>query len=258
MSEDHVLLERQGPVARITLDRPEARNALTIAMYERLEAICHELAQAPDLRVVTLRGAGGKAFAAGTDIAHFQDFTSGEDGIAYEERIDRCIGAIARLPLPTLAIVDGYAVGGGLAIAAACDLRIATPDASFGIPVAQTLGNCLSAASHARLVAGFGVARTKRILLLSQMIGAEEALQAGFLVEIAAPEAIDARASTIVETLRTAAPITLAVTKEALERLAQANLPEIDDLVRRTYGSEDFREGVAAFMARRKPVWRGR
>ena len=258
MSEDHVRLERVGPVARITLNRPEARNALTIPMYERLEAICHELAEAPELRVVTLRGAGGKAFAAGTDIAHFQAFTHGEDGIAYEARIDRCIGAIARLPLPTLAIVEGYAVGGGLAIAAACDLRIATPDARFGVPIAKTLGNCLSASSLARLVAGFGVARTKRILLLSQMTGAEEALAAGFLVEIAEPDALDARAAAIVETLATAAPITLAVTKEALERLAQANLPEIADLVRRTYGSEDFREGVAAFMARRKPVWRGR
>jgi enoyl-CoA hydratase len=258
MSEDHIRLERDGPLARITLDRPEARNALTIPMYERLEAICHELAQTPDLRVVTLRGAGGKAFAAGTDIAHFQAFTSGADGIAYEERIDRCIGAIAGLPLPTLAIVEGYAVGGGLAIAAACDLRIATPDARFGVPIAKTLGNCLSASSHARLVAEFGVARTKRILLLSQMIGAEEALTAGFLVEVAAPEALEAKAAAIVESLATAAPITLAVTKEALERLAQVNLPDIDDLVRRTYGSEDFREGVAAFMARRKPVWRGR
>jgi enoyl-CoA hydratase len=258
MSDDHVLVERQGPVARITLNRPEARNALTIPMYERLRALCGELAAEPDLRVVTLRGAGGKAFAAGTDIAHFQSFTSGEDGIAYERLIDGCIDALAQLPVPTLAIVEGYAVGGGLAIVAACDLRIATPDARFGIPIAKTLGNCLSAASYARLVQGLGVARAKRILYLSQMIGAEEALSAGFVVEVADRDALDARAEAIVETLVEAAPITLAVTKEALDRLSRQSLPAIDDLVRRTYGSEDFREGVAAFLARSKPVWRGR
>jgi enoyl-CoA hydratase len=255
---DHILKKLDGGVLTVTLNRPEKYNALTFEMYDAIAEICSSVPSDGSLKVIVFGGAGGKAFAAGTDIAHFQAFTSGEDGIAYEERIDRCIGAIARLPLPTLAIVEGYAVGGGLAIAAACDLRIATPDARFGVPIAKTLGNCLSTSSLARLVAGFGVARTKRILLLSQMIGAEEALAAGFLVEIAEPDALDARAAAIVETLVTAAPITLAVTKEALERLAQANLPEIADLVRRTYGSEDFREGVAAFMARRKPVWRGR
>lgn len=258
MSDDHVLVERQGPVVRITLNRPEARNALTIPMYERLQALSGELAADPGIRVITLRGAGGKAFAAGTDIAHFQTFRSGEDGIAYERRIDACIDALARLPVPTVAIVEGYAVGGGLAIAAACDLRIATPDARFGIPIAKTLGNCLSAASCARLVQGLGVARTKRILFLSQMIGAEEALATGFVAEIAERDALDARAAAMVETLVEAAPITLAATKEALDRLAQQNLPAIDDLVRHTYGSEDFKEGVAAFLARRKPVWRGR
>lgn len=258
MSDDHVLFERQGTVARVTLNRPDARNALTIPMYERLRAICGELATDPELRVVVFRGAGGKAFAAGTDIAHFRSFASGEDGIAYERHIDECVGAIARLPVPTLAIVEGYAVGGGLAIAAACDLRIATPDARFGVPIAKTLGNCLSAAGYARLVAGFGIARTKRILFLSEMIGAQEASSAGFVVEIVEPEALDRRGEAIVETLASAAPITLAITKEALDRQARANLADIDDLVRRTYGSEDFREGVEAFLARRKPVWRGR
>jgi enoyl-CoA hydratase/carnithine racemase len=258
MSDDHVLVERQGDVARITLNRPEARNALTIPMYERLRELAGELATEPGLRVVVLRGAGGKAFAAGTDIAHFRSFSSGEDGIAYERRIDGCIEALASLPLPTLAVIEGYAVGGGLAIAAACDLRIATPDARFGIPIARTLGNCLSAAGYARLVQGFGVGRAKRMLFLSQMIEAEEALAAGFVVEIAARDALDARVDAVVQTLAEAAPVTLAVTKAALDRLARQKLPDIDDLVRKTYGSEDFADGVAAFLARRKPAWRGR
>ncbi len=258
MSGEHILLERQGPVARITLNRPEARNALTIPMYERLRTLADELAADPGLRAVTLRGAGGKAFAAGTDIAHFKTFTGGEDGIAYERRIDGCIDALARLPVPTLAVIEGYAVGGGLAIAAACDLRIATPDACFGIPIARTLGNCLSAAGYARLVEGFGAARARRMLYLSRMIEAREALAAGFLAEIAQRDRLDEQVDAIVETLAEAAPITLAVAKEALARLARQNLPAIDDLVFRTYGSEDFAEGVNAFLARRKPVWRGR
>lgn len=258
MSSQEILVERRSRVVRVTLNRPEARNALTIPMYERLRDLAQEVAAEPGLRAVVIRGAGGKAFAAGTDIAHFQSFTSGEDGIAYERHLDACVDAVARLPLPTLAVIEGYAVGGGLAIAAACDLRIATPDARFGVPIAKTLGNCLSAAGLARLVAGMGVARTRRILLLSQMIDAEEALEAGFLVEIAEPDSLDARVDAIVETLCDAAPVTVAVTKEALHRLATKDLPDIDDLVRRTYGSEDFKEGVEAFLARRKPVWKGR
>lgn len=257
MTSEHVLLERQGPIALVTLNRPEARNALTISMYERLRDHCQTVASEPEIRVLVLRGAGGKAFAAGTDIAHFQAFASGEDGIAYERHTDACLAAIAELPLPTLAVIEGYAVGGGLLIAAACDLRIATPNAQLGVPIAQTLGNCLSVACLTRLIEGFGAARVRRMLLLSQMIEAKEALASGFLAEIATPEALQSRIDAIAGKLASAAPLTLAATKESLERLRSRGLPAIDDLVRRTYGSDDFKEGVEAFLARRKPVWRG-
>ncbi|MGN6701972.1 MAG: enoyl-CoA hydratase-related protein, partial [Burkholderiaceae bacterium] len=174
MSNGQVHLSVDGGIASVVIDRPEARNAMTWAMYEQLAAICERLAPDPTIRVATFRGAGGEAFVAGTDIEQFRDFGGGEDGIAYERRIDAYIGGIERLPMPTVAIVEGWAIGGGLAITAACDFRIATPQSSFGVPIARTLGNCLSINNAARVVAGFGEGRAKRMLLLAETIGAEE------------------------------------------------------------------------------------
>jgi len=208
--------------------------------------------------VVRFRGAGGAAFVAGTDIAQFREFRSGDDGVAYEERIDACIALIESLPMPTVAVIEGWAVGGGLAIATACDIRIATPTARFGVPIAKTLGNCLSAANLARLVAAFGRPRVQRMLIGAEILGADEALACGYLAQQVEADGIDAAAKNLCEHLATLAPVTQAVTKEALRRLLLRDLPDVQDLIRRTYGSEDFREGVAAFSEKRKPVWRGR
>src|SRR5262245_52404116 len=193
MSDGDVRLTREGPVAKIVFDRPDARNAMTWRMYEQMAEICAGLSKDESARVVVLRGAGGKAFVAGTDIAQFLEFKSGEDGIAYEQRMEGILGALEALPVPTLAVIEGWAVGGGLAIAACCDLRIATPGSRFGVPIARTLGNCLSVANTARLVAALGVARAKRVLILAEMIAAEEALAGGFLAEIAEAGDIDRR-----------------------------------------------------------------
>src|SRR6476661_9314681 len=144
MNTGRVHLSVNDGVASILIDRPAARNAMTWSMYEELGAICQRISDDPGVRVATLRGAGGEAFVAGTDIEQFLSFGGGEDGIDYEKKIDAMIEAIERLPMPTLAIVEGWAIGGGLAISAACDFRVATPNASCGVPIARTLGNCLS------------------------------------------------------------------------------------------------------------------
>jgi enoyl-CoA hydratase/carnithine racemase len=256
-TEGQVHLQIEGPVASVTFDRPEARNAMTWAMYQQLRAHCEKLREDRSVRVVRFQGAGGEAFVAGTDIAQFQDFKSGKDGVEYEHRIDGTMQLLAALPMPTVAVVQGWCIGGGLAIASTCDFRIATPASKFGVPIARTLGNCLSMANVAGLVAAFGRPRVQRLLLLADLIGAEEAQACGYVLEIAAPEQVEAVAQKLCGKLASLAPVTQEVSKEALARLLKHSLPDAEDLIRRTYGSEDFREGVAAFMAKRPPAWKG-
>lgn len=258
MSGGEVRTARNGDVVTVTFDRQAARNAMTWQMYEQLGETCSRLRADDGVRAVVFRGAGGKSFIAGTDIAQFKSFRSGEDGIAYEEKMERYLAGIEALPMPTLAVVEGFAIGGGLAIAACCDIRIATPGTRFGVPIARTLGNCLSMANYARLVAALGVARTKRVLLLAENLTAEEALAGGFLAEIVQPGDIDKRVGELCDRLVHHAPITMRVSKEALRRLLHAGIPNGDDLVRQTYGSEDFKTGVAAFVEKKAPQWRGR
>jgi len=257
-AEGQVHLTIANGVASVTFDRPEARNALTWAMYQRLRAICEQVREDRTVRVVRFQGAGGEAFVAGTDIAQFREFQSGKDGIDYEHRIDGAITLLAALPMPTVAVVQGWCIGGGLAIASTCDFRIATPGSKFGVPIARTLGNCLSMANVAALVAAFGRPRVQRLLLLADLIAAEEAQACGFVLEVVPAEGIEAAAQKLCGKLASLAPITQQVSKEALNRLLRQHLPDAEDLIRRTYGSEDFREGVQAFLAKRPPVWKGR
>lgn len=251
-----VRFTKDGAIARLIFDRPRARNAMTWRMYEELAEACAKIAGDPSIRVAVLRGAGGKAFVAGTDIEQFRAFSSGEDGIVYEEKVEKYVSALEALPIPTIAVVEGWAVGGGMALANACDFRIATPGARFGVPIARTLGNCLSASNVRRLAATLGVSVVKRMLLLAETPAVEE-LPTGY-ASIVPAEEIDARVGELCGRLAGHAPITLRVTKEMLRRLASDPCAFDADLVRETYGSEDFREGVDAFLAKRPPVWRGK
>jgi enoyl-CoA hydratase/carnithine racemase len=252
-----VRLSIDGALASIVFDRPAARNAMTWAMYEQLGDICDRLRGDASLRVATLRGAGGRAFVAGTDIAQFAAFGGGDDGLDYERRIDAAMDALATLPMPTIALVEGHAVGGGLAIATACDFRIATPDARFGVPIARTVGNCLSMANVALLVAEFGTPRVRRMLLAAELIGAHEARACGYVHRVCDAAGLDNAARALAGALAALGPVTQQVSKQALRRLALAGLPDGDDLIRRAYASADFREGVTAFLERRPPSWRG-
>ena len=258
MSDGEVRLVREGAVATILFDRPQARNAMTWQMYEGLAAACAQLSSDKSIRVAVFRGVGGKAFIAGTDIAQFLEFTTAEQGVTYEAKMEAYLGALEALPMPTLAVVEGWAIGGGLAIAACCDLRIASTGTKFGVPIARTLGNCLSVANYARLVVALGLARAKRMLLMAENIPAEDALAVGFLMDVVDPAALDQRIAEICDRLKGNAPVTMRVTKEAMRRLQLAGLPDGDDLIRACYGSDDFRAGVKAFVEKRTPKWSGR
>jgi enoyl-CoA hydratase/carnithine racemase len=253
-----VHLRLDGAIAHVTFDRPQARNAMTWAMYGQLGAICTELHARPDVRCVVFRGAGGQAFVAGTDIEQFGAFQDGEDGLRYEEQIDAGIARLEALPMATLAVVEGWAVGGGLAIASACDIRVAATGSKFGVPIARTLGNCLSMSNIARLVSVWGRARVQRMLVGAEMIAAEEALACGYLAEVHEPSQLDAAVERRAGQVASLAPVTQAVSKEALRRLVVNELPDAQDLIRRAYGSADFHEGVTAFTEKRPPHWTGR
>ena len=246
MSE--VLAERRGTALWVTFNRPEAHNALTFAMYEALHDRCEEADASDDVRALVLRGAGGKAFVAGTDIRQFAEFSSGEDGLEYEATIDRIVGRLETVGKPTVALVDGYAMGSGLALSAACDLRICTPEAKFGLPIARTVGNCLSMENYARLAALLGSARLKELIFTARSIEPHEALSIGLATEVVGEDEAEARVDELCSLLAGHAAMTMWATKEALRRLRP--VPDGDDLVREVYGSEDFRARVRAFLER--------
>jgi enoyl-CoA hydratase/carnithine racemase len=259
MSDAHVLIDRGDPrLWHVTFNRPEARNAMTFAMYDRLAQIAREANDDAALRAIVFRGAGGKAFASGTDIAEFRDFTTDADALAYEQRIGIVIDALSRIRVPTVAAIDGSCVGGGFAIASACDLRIATPDSKFGFPVAKGLGNCPAMTTLTALVALVGAGRATEMLFTARLVEAAEAQAIGLIHEVAAGDAFEARVGELARMVASYAPLTLRATKEALRRMRERMIPDGSDLMTLCYGSADFKEGVAAFLEKRPPRWTGR
>ena len=253
-----VRLELRNGIAYISFDHVAARNAMTAGMYQSLKTICEDLTKGSAAHVAILRGAGGKSFVSGSDIAQFAGFQNGDDGIDYEEGIDRYLTPLAMLPIPTIAVIDDMAIGGGLAIASCCDFRISTPDARFGVPIAKTLGNCLSAANVAWLVAHLGVTIVKRMLLLAELVTAPELLKQGYLLATYPADDLDAEAKQLAERLKKLAPITQKSSKQTLARIIKNNLPDCSDLIRECYGSADFKNGVAAFLNGKSPTWTGK
>jgi enoyl-CoA hydratase len=255
-----LLFEVRDGIGVITFNRPQSRNALTFAMYDGLAEICRAAPENPDIKAMVIIGAGGQAFAAGTDVSSFSNVLSAADAMAYERRIDSVLNSIECCSLPVIASLSGACTGGGAAIAAASDLRIASADLKFGFPIARTLGNCLSSASLSRLVALIGSGRTREILFRARLVGAEEALAIGLVSEVVDSfRAVEARAMELAQVIAGHAPLTLRATKEALRRLrVHGSAVQDEDLITLCYTSEDFREGQAAFLEKRPPSWKGR
>ena len=258
---DEALIQIDLPIATLTFNRPDARNAMTWAMYDALVEACNRVDQDGNVRVLVIRVAGGKAFAAGTDISQFQQFKTPQDGVAYEQHISQVLDRLEQVTKPTIAQIQGVAVGAGCAIAAACDLRVATPESTFGIPIARTLGNCVTGAAFSRLVDLIGPGHAKDILFTGRLVTTAEAQSAGLLNRVASADDIDRVVRELAEQLAANAPLTIRATKEMTRRLMlRRRLASADarDLIEMCYGSEDFKEGVASFLGKRKPKWTGR
>ena len=248
----------EGALAWITVHRPEARNAMTFAMYEALYETCERLDGDPQVKVVVVRGGGG-TFIAGTDIAEFTTLRTDEDAVAYERRLDRIVGRLERMTKVTIAMIEGAATGGGFTIALVCDLRYAAANARLGVPIARTLGNCLSMANYARVIDTVGPLRAKDLLFTARLLSAQDALALGLVSGVAAPEDLERHVRDQADMVARHAPLTLQTTKEAIRRIQERRrAADGDDLIIRAYTSEDFREGVRAFLDKRAPVWQGR
>ena len=261
VSSPETLVHIEPPLVVLTFNRPLARNALTWAMYDALVDACDEVDRTDGVRAFVLCGAGGQAFAAGTDISQFQHFRTSEDGVEYERRIGAVLDRLERVTKPTIAQIEGAAVGGGCAIAAACDLRVASPESAFGIPIARTLGNCVAGPIFSRLVDLVGPGHATEMLFTGRLVGATDALAIGLLNRIVPAATLAGEVRRLALDIAANAPLTVRAAKEMARRLAarrRLTSEETRDLVDLCYGSADFQEGVSAFLARRPPRWIGR
>ena len=256
---DHLTLEQADRVAVVTVNRPQARNAMTFEMYDALHALCDRLDADAAVRVVILRGAGDKAFVSGTDIRQFQAFKTKEDALGYEARISRVLTRIAGLTKPSIAMIQGDAVGGGLFMSLACDLRLAAEHARFGAPIARTLGNFAAPISLALMIATVGPVRAREMILTARLIAASEAKTLGLVDEVHPFAALEGRAREVAARIAEHAPLTMAAVKEATRRYIAGIAPkDLEDLILSCYLSSDFHEGVSAFLEKRKANWQGR
>lgn len=259
MTADDLLIDRDrlGPgVLEVTFNRPERRNAFTKAMYGELRQLWEQTAEDRSVGVVVLRGAGGKAFAAGNEISDFLE----ADAVDYENWIREMFDRLWALPQVTIAAVDGVCVGGGLAVATHCDLRVATTASRFGYPIARTLGNALSGTVLYRCQAIFGESLTREMLLASRLVSADRAYAAGALVaSVADAAALDAEVADLAAGIAQASRVTIETTKHQLisrSRAAEASIDGEEALLREVYTGPDFNEGVRAFLAKEKPAFR--
>ncbi len=260
MSDETLVFRREGHLVWLGFNRPASRNAMTWDMYNALEASCSQLAEDDTVHAVILHGVGGEAFVAGTDITQFTHFTKPQDALDYERRIERVVSGLETLNKPTIAMIEGFCVGGGAAMAMACDFRYCTPSLKFGVPIAKTLGNTLSITNVSRLIDMVGVARTKEVLMQAKLFTADEAYQAGLVNNVFSPDTIATEVTAIANEFSTRAPLTLQASKALVGRVQaqrRASLEAGDDWVTTCYMSQDFAAAVDKFVNKTPFEWSG-
>ena len=255
-----ILVERDGAIATVVLNRPEKLNALTRAMWRRLGEIIESLSADDDLRCVVLRGAGGKAFAAGADIGEFEtERANRERAGVYAAEVGRAIASIQACRHPTLALIEGACVGGGLEVAAFCDMRICGESSSFGVPI-KRLGLVVGYEELRGLIALVGRAATLEILLEGRVFGADEALRMGLVNRVVPDGEVAEEAYATARRIAEGAPLVARWHKRFVKRLddpAPLTDAELEETLA-CYDTDDFRRGYQAFLAKKKPDFTGR
>jgi len=259
MSEP-VYFERDGSIATVVLNNPEKLNALSFGMWMRLGEILRELEADDGVRCIVLRGAGDKAFAAGADIAEFEKLrTNSKVAKDYGNKIESTMRAVAECRHPTVAMIQGVCVGGGLEIASQCDLRICGASSRFGIPI-NKLGLVVGYGEMQALIDLVGRATALEILLEGRVFGAEEAKQKGLVNRVVADAEVEAEALAAAARIASGAPLVARWHKKFARRLADPRpLSEIErDEGYACFDTEDYRIGFNAFLAKQKPQFRGK
>jgi enoyl-CoA hydratase len=262
MDNEKLVLRKEGAVARILLNNPARLNAISMAMWERLDRMLDDAAEDWAIRVVVICGTDGKAFSAGADISEFDRRHADAAAVRQASARDAEICAkLENLDRPTIAQIEGYCLGGAVAFALCCDLRICSDDSRFGIPPAK-LGHCHEPEGIERVMKTVGIANTREILFTAPQYSAREAYEMGLVNRVVAKGELGDYVKNYAETIAANAPLTVRAVKRITRELAKEpntrNIAPCDALVAECYASEDHREGRRAFMDKRMPVFQGR